>query len=78
MGTIIRPPFPDQGENQYADVDAAQWMPGQCGDLETVLAAKTRSGGLELSGCYAIVGLAGAKFISFAAETFLVEKATNG
>jgi hypothetical protein len=78
MCTIITPPFPDQGKNQYADFDAAQCMPGQCGDLETPGTGKSRPRGLERSGRYAIVGRAGADFISFETQTFLVEKATNG
>jgi hypothetical protein len=88
MCTIIMPAFPYRGENQYGDVDAAECMPPQCGDLETIwsgtppkmrppVARKVRPGRLELSGGYAIVGLLG-DFISFAARTSFVEKATNG
>jgi hypothetical protein len=83
------PSFPYRAENQYGDVDAAQWMPRQCGDLETVCsgtpprtrppaARKAGFGRLELSGRYAIVDLQDGDFISFAARTFFVEKATNG
>jgi hypothetical protein len=83
------PAFPYRGENQYGDVDAAECMPPQCGDLETVWSStppKMRRPGtrkacpapLELSGRYAIVGLLDGDFISFAARTFFVEKATNG
>jgi hypothetical protein len=82
------PSFPHRAENQYGDVDASQCMPPQCGDLETIWsgtppkmrppgARKARLGRLELSCGYAIVGLLG-DFISFAARTFSVEKATNG
>jgi hypothetical protein len=83
------PSFPYRAENQYGDVDAAQFMPRQCGDLETVwrgappkirppAGRKAHPGRLELSGRYAIVGVLDGDFISFAARTFFVEKATNG
>jgi hypothetical protein len=88
MCAIIKPPFLNCRGNQYVDLDAAQCMSRQCGDLETLRtgtaatvrrppAGKLHSGRLKLSGRYAIVGAAGADFISFAAQTFLVEKATN-
>src|ERR1700758_1564729 len=35
MCTIIKPPFPGREQNQYGDVDAAQIVAGQCGDLAT-------------------------------------------
>jgi len=88
MCTIIRPPSLYRGENQYGDFDAAQYLRGQCGDLETfwtghraggeAAGGPKRPGTLELSGRYAIVSVRDADFIGFETETFLVEKTTNG